>query len=55
MAGKNSADRTHKPTGPQHYSPQIERRIQRRAEVAMTMVGVPKEMAKAIIKTPVRS
>lgn len=54
MAGKNKADRTHKPSGPEHYSPVIQRRIERRAVTAMTMVGVPSEMAKAIIKTPVR-
>lgn len=52
---KNKANRTHKPSGPEHFAPAIQRRIEHRAVVAMTMVGVPDQMAKAIIKTPVRS
>lgn len=52
MASKGSADRTHKPSGPEHYSPQMEKRIERRAIVGLTMAGVPNEMAKRIVKTP---
>jgi len=53
--GKNKGNnRTHKPSGPEHFAPAIYGRINHRAHRAMTMVGVPNEMAKAIIKTPVR-
>ena len=52
MASKSKADRTHKPHGVQHYSPVIEKRIKARAIQAMTLSGVPSEMARAIVSTP---
>ena len=52
MAGKSSADRTHKPHGAEHYSPTIEKRIKARAIKAMTLSGVPTEMARAIVSSP---
>lgn len=48
------ADRTHKPTGPQHYAPAIEARIRSRATVAlMRASGVNVDLARNIIRTPI--
>lgn len=55
MAGnKGKADRTHKPSGPEHFSPHIERRIQRRAIASLSReTGVSNDLARTIIRTPV--
>lgn len=55
MAGtKGKADRTHRPSGPEHYPPNSNRRINRRAIACLTReTGVSSQLAKAIINVPV--
>lgn len=51
MAGKGSENKRHgRPTTAEHFSPQIERRIDHRAMRNLTMAGIPTDQAKQILK-----
>jgi len=57
MANKSGkGDKKHgKPTTREHFSPTIDRRIEARAIRAMTMVGVPNQQARTIVKKRVQA
>jgi hypothetical protein len=53
MAAKGN-DRKHTPTGPQHYSPGIERVIERRAIAGVSRAtGLSSEVARTIVRAAV--